>query len=206
MTSGQKSITWQEVKRIVSSMELYHLVRTRAMSEVYRKYREDIKAKGLNFGEILLLKLNWTQDELNYLNDDKYPADNDKIDAAFSNADLYTLRLNDFPYNFESDVHHILIWSKVKLPLYEEDFTESAADKTKIQLPSMNKHMQQKIETFLQINVAGKFGIPKENYVWFVNYSKLQSVRSISHIHLLLKKDDDLITAKIFEENFDPLV
>ena len=95
--------------------------------------------------------------------------------VAFSISILY----NKFPYYFEPNVKHICIWSKLKIPV---DKNSEVGD-----ISVMTKKL---INRYLEKTFVAK-GISWDQIVWFKNWLSLQSVRSISHIHVILKDVDD---------------
>lgn len=177
---------WDRAKQLIRSGQLNLLVRSK---ECTRRYREHKKSLGkVDVSSFVLNKLQWSEQNLEYLNEQKFKTKHEKIEAALSDRSLYKLTKNDFPYDFPSNVHHLLIWSKIILPLYEDD-TDGAN-----QVPETHD----RIEEFLRLNLQDDFKIPPADYCWFVNYSSLQSIKKISHIHLLIRTDNtELIEDKI---------
>ena len=203
---GLRKIPWDEGKEYITSGELWKLCRTEEMTYKYQAFKKKIELKNLDFTDVVMGKLNWSMEQLTTLNDKKYPSDNDKINASFADDSLYKLTINDFPYNFEQNVHHLLIWSKIKLPIYLDDdmLNEDLNSPTKA-FPTKNLLMKERIDIFLLENLEKKFGFKKKDYFWFINYSKLQSIRGISHIHLMIRSDDMDLEEKIFDANFNQI-
>lgn len=175
-------MNWDQVKQLISEGRLERLQRS---EECTRQYQEHKKALGkVDLATFVLSRLQWSSTEIEVLNNDRYRTREAKIQASFSKKQYYKLTRNDFPYDFEPDVHHLLIWSKISLPLYGD-----ASDECKQDLET-----HERIEQFLKINLA-PFDV---DYCWFVNYSALQSIRKISHVHLLVKTTNkEIVEEKI---------
>lgn len=187
--------SWPRVKELIKTGKLDQLVRSKETAEEYRVHKASLR--NIDVSLYILSRLNWSIDELAYLNTYKFPSTNDKIAACLTDKGYYKITKNDYPYNFESDVYHLLVWSKINIPLYDDDTNES----------TKNVHMYDRIEEFLELNVHQRLKISKDDYCWFINYVSLQSIRSISHIHLLIRTSDrDIIEKKILmEQDFAPL-
>lgn len=185
---------WDRAKQLIRSGQLDRLVRT---DECTRRYREHKRSLGsVDVSTFVLNSLQWSTEELEYLNERKFATREEKIDAALSDRTLYKVTRNDFPYNFPADVHHLLIWSKISLPLYGEDSNGAAQD----------PETRERIEAFLRFNLETRLHVAKSDYCWFVNYSSLQSIKKISHIHLLVKtKDRKLIEGLLGRPGLEPI-
>ncbi|SMN21219.1 similar to Saccharomyces cerevisiae YPL067C Putative protein of unknown function [Maudiozyma saulgeensis] len=196
MTEGFQNIsttdiTWKDVQEYINSGELYKLRRSKDETIKYRAHKELLKKENISIIDHILHKLNWNLDNLEDLNATKFPNDNDKLKACFSDKDYFKLLPNDFPYMFEPNIIHLLVWSKIRLPIYLDDHTEVSMEKHNDVLPTMNPEMKDKINKFLMKTLQKKLGLePIKDYVWFINYTSLQSIRAISHIHLLIRCDD----------------
>lgn len=174
----------------------------------YRAHKDLLAKKNIPMIDHILSKLHWNLKDLDHLNNDKYPTDEDKLKASFSEEALFELLPNDFPYMFDPNIIHLLIWSKIRLPIYLDDHTEVSMEKHNDHLPSMNPPMKEKIETFLAKTLKKQGMEPGKDYDWFINYTNLQSVRAISHIHLLIKcknatSEDTAETRRIAKETMD---
>lgn len=195
MSVSTKVIVWEKAKQLINTGQLDRLARDPECTRRYREHKRSLQ--GVDVCTYVLSRLQWSSEELDYLNSCKFKADQDKIDAALSERSFYRITKNDFPYNFEPNVHHLVIWSKIVLPLYKDDSNGATQD----------PQMHDRIEAFLKHNLQDRLHVSKNDYCWFVNYSSLQSIKKISHIHLLIRTDDnELIERKILgEQDFEPL-
>lgn len=83
---------------------------------------------------------------------------------------------NKFPYYFEPDVSHLLVWTKLAI--------ESDPSSDKGDISTYTKHL---IDKYICKTFVDALGIPRENILWFRNWHGLQSIRELSHIHVLIK-------------------
>lgn len=188
------SMDWDEIKQLVASGRLEQLQRH---EECTRRYREHRKSLNVDLATYVLEKLQWSSEKIRFLNK-RYSTREQKIAASFSSKTLFSVTRNDFPYDFEPNVHHLLVWSKIGLPLYEDDSNGAEQD----------AETRSRIEEFFRFNLEDRCGVSRADYCWFVNYSSLQSIRKISHIHLLVKtRDRELIEDQILgEPGLQPLL
>ena len=107
--------------------------------------------------------------------------------TPFTNPSDYQIRLNDWPYGFTPDVTHIVVWSKVRIP---EQKPEGHLTPESVAL----------VEAFVQRTFVGplnsyrsKQGVNGESdaghdrVLWFRNWTGLQSVRGLEHVHVLVR-------------------
>lgn len=186
-------ITWDEVSNYIKTKELYKLRRSKEETQRYHKHKDDLKSKKITILQYILNKLNWNESEIDQLNDLKYATDQQRLHIIFTKRDLYKTSINDFPYYYEPNVMHLLIWSKIKLPIYLNDTTDiDMFDSQNNNFPDMNPACATIIDNFLKQTLTDKYGLKLgKDYLWFVNYSNLQSIKAISHIHVLIRWKDE---------------
>ncbi|CCH61423.1 hypothetical protein TBLA_0E03690 [Henningerozyma blattae CBS 6284] len=172
---SEEVLSWEKIKNLIASGNLPQLRRNKASTTKYHQFKDELKKQKLSVSEHVMKKLGWDMEELIELNTVKYKDTNSKIEHAFSQDKLFQVTENDFPYNFDKHVVHLLVWSKIKLPLYEDE-----------SLNLKNPAMNDKINEFL----ARSLQMDKCKYDWFLNYTALQSIENVSHIHLLIYYDD----------------
>lgn len=196
------TLEWIEIKEIVASGELQRLKRCPEETEKYHEHKRVLAEQHVSIGDYILSKLGWSEKELEEFNGDD---DDTRLSRSFSNRDLFKLTVNDFPYDFAPEVFHLLIWSKISLPLYTSD--EDNAD--------VRVDTHDKIEEFIKQNLKLYLDPQTDDYSWFINYKSLQSIRGIPHVHLLIhapERDQQstrgqrvkTIAAKILQNNFEP--
>lgn len=153
---------WEQIKEIIESGELARLKRSRQMTDKYHEHKK--RTAGLDMNQYVLQKLGWSLDE---------PQLENAAAKAFSSSTLYAVRANDFPYNFEPGVVHLVLWSKVALPVHSPDKAVRTAARARM-------------NAFLQAQPLLRPLLSSGHVAWFVNYPELQSVARIFHAHVLL--------------------
>lgn len=184
------SISWQEAATYVESGRLELLRRSPEGTELYHKHKQSLT------GDISLNvcnKLSWDPQEIIELNTIRFRNHKQKIDAAFSSNKWFKITMNDFPYDFSEGIHHLLIWSKISLPFYVENSE------------SIQKDVFDKLSNFLKYNLENEYRLSSQDYLFFVNYNSLQSVRAISHVHLLIHADESIV-GEILSNQLKPYI
>lgn len=107
----------------------------------------------------------------------------------FADNSDYKILLNDWPYGFTPDVTHIVIWSKVRLPEQKPEgylTPESVAcvgqfvERTFAEpLNTYDSHSKEAI--------AEVSDLRHDRVLWFRNWTGLQSVRGLEHVHVLVR-------------------
>ena len=176
--------TWSDIQFIIKSNQLEIFARSRQQTIKYHKFKQWLKDNKLSINDYLLdYELHWKELELReqqheLVSDKEYSIDYPE-DLIFHNPSDISILYNKFPYYFEPNVKHICIWSKLKIPV---DKNSEVGD-----ISVMTKKL---INRYLEKTFVAK-GISWDQIVWFKNWLSLQSVRSISHIHVILKDVDD---------------
>lgn len=107
--------------------------------------------------------------------------------VPFTDPGDYKILLNDWPYGFTPDVTHIVVWSKVRIPEQKPEgylTPESAAlverfvQRTFVEPLSSYRSKQ---------GVAENSGTGDDRVLWFRNWTGLQSVRGLEHVHVLVR-------------------
>lgn len=136
-----------------------------------------MKAKGSTIvQEIIKTRLGWIENG--------HPALMPASTSLFTEPNDVLIITNDFPYNFESSMTHFVVWSKV---IIESDPNSEIGDVT--------EETRKIINTYVHKTFVGQLGLKPENVIWFRNFPAIQSVRELSHIHILIKD--------LGQENFD---
>ena len=97
----------------------------------------------------------------------------------FADSDYKILR-NDWPYGVAPGITHLVVWLRTPVPVKEDggDLTEES---------------RALIEGFVQrtfvarLASTGRFEDPEAHVLWFKNWSALQSVRALEHVHVLVR-------------------
>jgi len=125
-----------------------------------------------------------------------------KSQTPFADPADYKILRNDWPYGLAGGIIHICVWLKTRLPVSAKtgDLTEEG---------------RRMVEKFVTTEFEQKLGVEgRDKVLWFKNWTGLQSVRGLEHIHVLVRhidreKLDQIITSsftnmyKKVDERFD---
>lgn len=168
--------TWAEVRDIIARNDLNLFARSEEATEKYHDFKKHLKDHGITvFRHILANTIQWVREE------DVKGLRDDEIAVAASGKPIFTeasdLKIvrNDFPYYFEDDVVHLCVWSKTRI---ESDNSP---------MGDLTPRARATIEKYVQRTFVEKLGLSRDNLVWFRNWSALQSVKEISHVHVVVK-------------------
>lgn len=175
--------TWPEVREIVKSNKLENFARSKESTERYHRFKQELREKGITIFKYLLThQLNWYKPEDNAgksiteIEDDSQIVIQLEGTTMFENDQDWKILFNHFPYHFEEDVTHLCIWSKVPIPA---DPNSPFGD--------ISPQTRRQVDQFLDRIILLRLGIDPENMTWFKNWAALQSVKAISHIHVIIK-------------------
>lgn len=168
---------WEEIKQIIENNELERFARLESVSDSYLKFKKSVADKGLTVYKYLLKnQLQWSPvstEKLQELNDEDVII-NPKLNRLFIEPSDLKILLNDFPYNFDNGIYHLCIWTKFQI---KPDPNSPIGD--------ISPNTRKIIERYLS-KTFSKYGIKWENIIWFKNWESLQSVKSLSHIHVII--------------------
>lgn len=172
-----KPIAWAEVRDIVRANDLDAFARSKQTTEKYLAFKQKLTADGTTvFRHLLTHTLQWRREE------DVRGLKDNEITVVESGSPLFTnpadlkIVLNDFPYYFEDDVVHMCVWTKKPI---KSDPNSMIGDISPSTRATVDRYVQQ---TFVD-----QLGLSSDNVVWFRNWDALQSVKEISHIHVVVK-------------------
>lgn len=135
----------------------------------YRAFKQEVASRGSTVvNEIIRHRLNWVKDDI--------PDLKPTSEKLFGNADDVFIITNDFPYNFEPSITHLVVWSK---NIIESDPESEIGD--------VDDHTRKIIDRYVEKTFVEQLGLSPKNVVWFRNFPAIQSVRELSHIHVLIK-------------------
>lgn len=168
---------WEEVKEIIQNNELEKFARLESQSDTYLSFKKSIAEQGLTVYKYLLKnQLQWnpvSEDELKRLKDEEIIIE-PKLNRMFTEPSDLKILKNDFPYNFEEGIYHLCIWTKFIIPT---DPNSPIGDISSTTRKIIEKYLY---KTF------SKYGVEWDNLIWFKNWESLQSVKSLSHIHVII--------------------
>ena len=109
-----------------------------------------------------------------------------KNPVPFADEADYQILINDWPYGLTPGIKHLIVWLKTRL--------ESEPIRG-----DMTPRSRQQIEAFIQTKFVDRVrGLPgeQEKVIWFKNWTALQSVPGMEHVHVLVRD----VPEKIIEE------
>lgn len=97
--------------------------------------------------------------------------------VPFANSDDFKIMPNDWPYGMAPGIKHLIVWLKTRL---ESEPTRG----------DMTPKSRQQIQDFIQktfIDRVRDLPGPSEKVMWFKNWTALQSVPGMEHVHVLVR-------------------
>lgn len=181
-TMGRKSLPGIQKQKLINDVETNRLdVIRRKPSErvVYKAWCKDIiTTYGSITAYMCAKRLQWTP--LPDSSAETGPLFDARDPTPFADPRDYKVLRNDWPYgSFETGIVHLIVWSKSRIPTDKE---------TGFVTPESKRL----IEDFVQKTFVGRLeregpSEAGEKVVWFKNWSALQSVPGLEHVHVLVK-------------------
>ncbi|KAF2725329.1 hypothetical protein K431DRAFT_281284 [Polychaeton citri CBS 116435] len=162
--------TWEDLKNIIANNTLEELKRLPSDLRRYLAWSYDTKkSHGSIPNFVLKERLHWRPITSNPMTFSHYS------DVPFEDSRDYAVLVNDWPYGFEPGIVHILVWTKIPIAVDDGE-------------GDVTPESRQLIERFVQrffVDALGKHG--SDNVLWFKNWVRLQSVRGLDHVHVLVR-------------------
>lgn len=169
--------SWHQVQEIVQNNDLELFARSLPQIEHYHEFKRLLIANGTTvFKHLVANSLNWcNQQDLEGIEDSQISIPRSGA-GLFKNANDLKIIPNDFPYNLEKNITHLCVWSKVAIESDPSSELGDISDETRLV-----------IEEYVCAKFVDQLGIQRDHLVWFRNWGAIQSVKEISHIHVLIK-------------------
>ena len=167
--------TWEDLHHLISIGELDELKRWPSQLKAYLAWTAYVKAKfGSATQYLLQQRLLWTP-----LSDTGVFKFELKSETPFEDPADYKIIMNDWTYAVTPGIKHIVVWSKKPLPVDREGALTTEGRKL--------------VKEFVHREFRQKVGEEKEGekVQWFKNTTNLQSVRSLEHVHVLVRGADE---------------
>jgi hypothetical protein len=167
--------TWENLHHLISIGELDELKRWPSQLKAYLAWSSYVKAKyGSATQYLLQQRLFWAP-----LSDTGVFKFEIKNETPFEDPADYKIMRNDWTYAVTPGIKHIVVWSKKPLPVDVEGALTAEGRKL--------------VEEFVEREFRQKVGEQNEGekVQWFKNTTNLQSVRSLEHIHVLVRGADE---------------
>jgi hypothetical protein len=100
-----------------------------------------------------------------------------KNPVPFADPADYRILVNDWPYGLAPGIRHLIVWLKTRLQ----------SEPTK---GDMTAESRRQVEDFIQskfIDRVCDLPGPEEKVIWFKNWTALQSVPGMEHVHVLVR-------------------
>jgi hypothetical protein len=109
----------------------------------------------------------------------------------FEDPSDFRVLLNDWPYGLAPDITHIVVWTRTLIPTDPQ-----TGDVT----PESRRLINNFVKTYF-VDTLGPGG--KDKIMWFKNWVALQSVRSLEHIHVMVRDvDPDVVENWTREQDY----
>jgi hypothetical protein len=100
-----------------------------------------------------------------------------KNGVPFADPDDYKILPNDWPYAFTPGITHIVVWLKPRIPV-----NDTNGDLTPESRELVEHFVHEKFQDGLK-----ELPDSEDRVQWFKNWTSLQSVRAIEHIHIIVR-------------------
>ncbi|TRX90759.1 hypothetical protein FHL15_008338 [Xylaria flabelliformis] len=158
---------WEDLKKIIDENNLSVLKRKPSDLRRYMAWTTEIKAQYGSMTKYLLahrLPKAWGS-----------PPFTPASSVPFADESDYSILINDWPYGLTPDITHIVVWSRTII-----DTDSETGD--------MTVESREVVSNFVRRVFVDKLGPEGEAKVlWFKNWVALQSVRSLEHIHVMVR-------------------
>ncbi|KAJ5628884.1 hypothetical protein N7490_011112 [Penicillium lividum] len=156
---------WELVQAIIRANRIDRFQRVPSDLRKYLEYTAQIKAQ---YGSVMRFvvkeRLEWGDGDA----DDLKP----KGGLFEFNEDIRILH-NDWPYGVDSDIIHLVVWTKFQLP---DDSVGNLTDEAR---EAIDQYVRRTFHS-----------VAAEQVVWFRNWKSLKSVHAVEHFHVMLHRPD----------------
>lgn len=168
--------SWTDLKHLIEADRLDELKRWPSQLKAYLAWTAHVKREyGSSTTYLLTQRLFWK------------PVDDASGGIAFNVRDVvpfadpkdFAILRNDWPYGHEEGIRHICVWLKQRLPVDEHG--------------ALSDEGRRMVEELVEKEFRTK-SKETERYskvLWFKNTTNLQSVRSLEHLHVLVRNVDE---------------
>ncbi|EEH35829.1 hypothetical protein PAAG_00152 [Paracoccidioides lutzii Pb01] len=170
---------WADLRNIIATNNLEVFRRKPSDLLRYIAWTSDIKAQyGSITNYICKERLHWPLDP------SKDPTSQCRNPIPFADPSDFKILRNDWPYGFTPDITHLVVWLKNSIPVNAEN-----GDLTSESRALIDRFIRQSFVARLE----KLFPDAEDRVMWFKNWTALQSVRSVEHVHVLVRDVPDEI-------------
>ncbi|KNG91721.1 hypothetical protein ANOM_000233 [Aspergillus nomiae NRRL 13137] len=181
---------WEDLKAIIARNDLGILKRKPSDLKRYLAWTADIKAQyGTITNYICQRRLGWHLPDPDTTTAATTGATTDsgavfpfRNPIPFADPADYKILRNDWPYGVTPDINHLVVWLRTPVPVKPEN-----GDVTDESRALIEDFVHRTFVARLAQEGNLTFSDPKENVLWFKNWTALQSVRSLEHMHVLVR-------------------
>ncbi|KAF2096595.1 hypothetical protein NA57DRAFT_43036 [Rhizodiscina lignyota] len=175
-------ISWDMLAHYISTNQLEELKRFPSQLRLYLAWSRDIKAKYGNVTNFILQeRLGWVP--LPSSDPNAAPRFDYKDPVPFKEPSDFKVLINDWPYGFAKGIMHIVVWLKTPVPADPETGMITDEGATLIR-DFMERYF---VKRMRETGLLGEKEESQKRVMWFKNWIKLQSVRAIEHVHVLVR-------------------
>ncbi|AEO68986.1 uncharacterized protein THITE_2118898 [Thermothielavioides terrestris NRRL 8126] len=159
--------TWDELRQLIQNNQLSMLKRKPSDLRRYMQWTADTKAEYGSITNFLLahrLPQAWGP-----------PPFKPASATPFADPSDYRVLINDWPYGFAPGITHIVVWSRTPIPT-----DDTVGDMT----PEARRTVADFVKRYF-VDSLGPGG--EDKVMYFKNWVALQSVRTVDHIHVLVR-------------------
>ncbi|KAG7902872.1 hypothetical protein KL907_004005 [Ogataea polymorpha] len=183
MSVSDEPMSFELVSKLVNNGELDKLSRSPEVMDKYNAHKQYLRDKGIDMVTYILShELHWVPEDTPLDTPSRELLDTvvkPEGKCPFANTKDMTIIQNSYPYHLESGIEHLCVW--VKFPLPPDPNSE---------IGDISPKDKSLIEKYINETFCNWLNIPRDHIVWFKNWTKLQSVKSVPHIHVIIKDMD----------------
>lgn len=182
--SLEKPLTWSQITHLVGTYQLEKLGRSQSQLKSYHDFKKMMAEKGVSLTTNLMINtMHWlpADTDIHLSSEDALKRIKYKDARPFANPEDVYISINEFPYYIKERTIHLLVW--VKSPMLPDPQSD---------IGDIDDAMKETIEKYVMATFVRKLGVPRDHLVWWKNYAKIQSIRTIPHIHILINLEDDV--------------
>lgn len=177
-------ISWSMLGHYIATQQLEELKRYPSQLRLYLAWARDIKLKYGNMTNFILqerLGNAWTP--LPSSDPNAAPKFECKDSTPFRERSDFKVLVNDWPYGLAEGITHVVVWVKTPIPADPETgvITDEGARLIK---EFVERYFVRRMR---ETGTLGEKQNGEERVLWFKNWIKLQSVRAVEHVHVLVR-------------------
>ncbi|KAJ5933449.1 hypothetical protein N7454_005778 [Penicillium verhagenii] len=158
---------WELVQEIIRTNRIDRFQRVPSDLRKYLEYTAHIKAQ---YGSVMRFvvkeRLEWGDGNI----EDMKPKG-----GPFEFSEDIRILHNDWPYGIDTDIIHLVVWTKFELP--DDPISGNLTDEAR-----------EAIDQYVQRTFCSR--VAADQVVWFKNWKSLKSVHAVEHFHVMLHQPD----------------